>query len=147
SWDILVHGERLSLKIHKLDLNNFRMNVWDKQFRYSIHNWLALNAANFRKYQETEGLSEKLAFLEKLLTGNILSFAKGIGWFIENSVSLKILALNNPSTIRYKGVPLLAFDLEFSSNVFLPKYLGLEKIASHGFGVVRSINNINRNNK
>ena len=34
-------------------------------------------------------------------------------------------------------VPLLAFDVRFRCNVYLPNYLGLGKSASHGFGIVR----------
>lgn len=140
NWDIRVHDDLLRLKIHKLDLNNITLNVWDKWFHYTIRNWLALNTENYKKYQTTNGLTERVELLEKLLIGNILSFAKGIDWRIDKPVKVQIQELRNEKMIRYKGIPLMAFDVNFSSNVFIPNYLGLGKSASHGFGVVTSIN-------
>jgi len=140
NWDINLNGKRVELKIHKLDLNTFNLNVWDKNFSYSLNNWLALNAENYKLYQALTGLCDKVKFLERLLTGNILSFAKGVRWRIEKPITTEITEISNQKIIRYKGVPLLAFDVSFKTNVFLPNYLGLGKSASHGFGVVKSLN-------
>lgn len=139
SWDVVVHGEKLNMTIYKLDLNQCTLNVWDKKFNYSIRNWLALNAENYKAYQTMSSLKEKIGFLEKKLTGNILSFAKGVDWHIEKQVQVEIRELRGQKMIRYKGVPLMAFDVNFKTNVFLPNYLGLGKSASHGFGVVKEI--------
>lgn len=139
NWDIMLHDKKVQMKIHKLNLNTFNLNVWDRSFNYFIHNWLALNENNYRIYQSLKGLVDKISFLEKMLTGNILSFAKGIGWHIEKPVEVRIQELKGEKMIRYKGVPLMAFDVNFSSNVFLPNYLGLGKSASHGYGVVREV--------
>mgnify|MGYP003816092885 CR=1 FL=1 len=141
NWSVNVQGELLHLKVDKLDLKSFTLNVWDKKFHYQITNWLALNAENYKKYKKLESEDDKIAMLEKMLTGNILSFAKGIEWQIEKTIEVKILEIRAAKLIRYKGVPLMAFDVHFSSNVFLPNYLGLGKSASHGYGVVREINN------
>lgn len=139
SWDISLQGTPVTLKIDRLDLNTVNLNVWDKMFRYSIRNWLALNTDNYKKYQGITGLVERTAFLEKLLTGNILSFAKGIGWHIEKPVKVEIQSIRGQKMTKYKGVPLMAFDMDFRSNVFLPNYLGLGKSASHGYGVIHQI--------
>lgn len=136
NWDIIVQGRKLGLKIDRLDLNSFNFNVWDKMFSYQIRNWLALNTENYKKYQQLEGLAERIQMLEKTLTGNILSFAKGIDWHIDKPVKVEIGQLKGQKMIRYKGVPLMGFDVDFKSNVFLPNFLGLGKSASHGFGVV-----------
>ena len=141
NWAIQLHQRRLDLKIDRLDLNNFNLNVWDKTFRYHIRDWLALNERNYKVYQQLSGLKEKIAVLERLLTGNILSFAKGIGWQIEKPIIVEIQQLKGQKMTRYKGVPLMAFDVDFNCNVSLPNYLGLGKSASHGFGMVRQIKN------
>lgn len=137
NWDVTIAGEKYQLKIHRLDLNNITINVWEKQFTYSIQNWLALNAENYKRYQSIHSLTDRVQLLERLLTGNILSFAKGIEWRVERPVKVQIQELKGEKIIRYKGVPLLAFDVLFNCNVFLPNYLGLGKSASHGFGVIR----------
>ncbi|TKK65856.1 hypothetical protein FC093_19080 [Ilyomonas limi] len=137
NWDVHINGVKHALKIHRLDMNNITVNVWEKQFKYSIQNWLALNEVNYQKYVQLNSLKEKVTLLERLLTGNILSFAKGIEWRVEKPVTVAIQELKGEKIIRYKGVPLVAFDVIFSCNVFLPNYLGLGKSASHGFGVIR----------
>lgn len=136
NWDIQLHGQELVLKIHRLDLNTISLDVWDKIFPYQIRNWLALNGDNFKKYQQINGLAERIQFLERLLAGNILSFAKGVGWHIDKPIKIQIQELKKEKIIRYKGVPLMAFDVNFGCNVFLPNYLGLGKSASHGFGII-----------
>lgn len=136
NWDINVQDKKLELKIDRLDLNNFNFNVWDKMFPYQIRNWLALNAENYKKYKQLSGMADRIQMLEKLLVGNILSFAKGVEWQIEKPVKVQIQELRGEKMVHYKGVPLMAFDVNFSSNVFLPNFLGLGKSASHGFGVV-----------
>lgn len=144
SWDVVVHGEKLNMAIHKLDLNQCTLNVWDKKFNYTLRNWLALNAENYKTFQAITSLKEKTEFLEKKLTGNILSFAKGVGWHIEKQVQVEIQDIKGQKMIRYKGVPLMAFDVAFSTNVFLPNYLGLGKSASHGYGVVYQSKNYSK---
>lgn len=137
NWDVTIGEEKHVLKIHRLDLNNITINVWEKKFQYNIQNWLALNAGNYKLFQSIDSLNERIQMLERLLIGNILSFAKGIEWRIDKPVKLHIQELKGEKIIRYKGVPLMAFDVFFNCNVFLPNYLGLGKSASHGFGIIR----------
>lgn len=137
NWDLTIAGETHKLKIHRLDMNNITINVWEKSFCYRIQNWLALNEENYKRYKAIVSLAEKVQLLERLLTGNILSFAKGIEWRVEKPVKVELQELKGEKVIRYKGVPLVAFDVLFRCNVFLPNYLGLGKSASHGFGIIR----------
>jgi len=135
-WSLKISDRWLDMKIHRLDLNQFTMQVWDKTFTYEIRNWIALNQENFKKYQLIENLSDKIIFLEKILIGNILSFAKGIEWNIEKPVILKIRELRDPRPVKHKSQTVMGFNLNFSTNVFLPSFLGLGKGVSLGFGVV-----------
>lgn len=137
NWDLNIAGETHKLKIHRLDMNNITINLWEKYFTYTIQNWLALNEENYRNYRTINSLAEKVALLERLLIGNILSFAKGIEWRVEKPVKVELQEIKGEKIIRYKGVPLVAFDVQFRCNVFLPNYLGLGKSASHGFGIIR----------
>jgi hypothetical protein len=138
-WSIKIGTETREMKIDGLNLNQFTMQVWDKKFKYSIINWLALNQENFKKYQELTGVVEKNQFLEQKLTGNILSFAKGIEWTIEKQIELKITENTGSKILPHKGVKLMAFNLEFETNVFLPNFLGLGKGAGFGFGTVKQM--------
>ena len=136
-WDIQIQDEKILLKILRLDLKTITLNVWDKMFSYDIRNWLALNKENYEKYLKEDSLAEKCRHLEKILTANILSFAKGVEWIIDKPVLVQISNLKAPKIIRYKGVPLAAFDVAFKSNVYLPTNIGLGKSVSHGFGILR----------
>lgn len=124
----IILGERpYEMKISNLYLNQQVMQVWDKMWEYRIDNWLALNSENYRKYQTLEGLNENLDMLSKTMVGNILSFAKGIGWTIDKEIKLLITRLEDPKLVTYKGQKLMAFCVTFKTNVYLPNYLGLGK--------------------
>ena len=133
-----------------MKINKFNLNIRDKKFRYVIRNWLALNEKNYKIYMQTQSLAEKYKLLENILTANILSFAKGVDWHIEEDkkIEVNITKILKEKKTWFKGNPLLAFDVEFTSNVFIPSTIGLGKAASHGYGVVfaqRQRNNISNN--
>jgi hypothetical protein len=139
NWDISIGERNLEMKIAKLDMNQFRMQVWDKPFGYHIQNYLALNQKNFAEYQTLRGLGEKIAFLERKLIAHIIVLAKGIEWDIDKTIELKITQMAEPRPVRYKDQTLLGFNFDFETNVFLPNYIGLGGKVSVGFGVVKML--------
>lgn len=138
-WDLRISDRFLRLTLYNLHLKQFNMQVWENMFEYRIRKWLPLNQRNHSEYNKLEGLIEKTAFLEKILVGNILSFAKGIKWTVEKQIKLKITSFTNINTIVVKGTRRVVFDAVFKTNVFLPDYIGLGKNVTRGFGVVKSI--------
>lgn len=137
-WNITIPKGEMTLSIESLSANHFTVQVWDTMFHYRIFDWLGLNSENYHKYQKIESLVERTQFLERILVGNILSFAKGIGLSVEKEIKLNIKEISREKIIRYKDARLQAFDLTFKSNFFIPNYIGLGKGASSGFGVVKS---------
>ncbi|GAA4829492.1 CRISPR-associated endonuclease Cas6 [Algivirga pacifica] len=137
-WSFEISGRTLDMKIEELDMKQFTMQVWDKQFTYRVNNWLALSQKNYTEYRKLEGMVEQAAFLEKKLIGNILSMAKGIGWDIDKQIECKILDFK-PVHLRFKGQKLMAFNATFKTNVFLPNYLGLGGKTGFGFGTVTEV--------
>lgn len=144
-WSLHFHDRTLEMKIAKLDMKQFTMQVWDRDFTYEIQRWIALDQESYKAYQEIEGIGEQVRFLETKLVGNILSFAKGIGWTLppkdEKPLVCKILQMLPPRTSRVKSVVVMSFDLRFKTNVFLPNYIGLGKNVSMGYGVVKEVRN------
>ncbi len=136
TWAIDLKGKKIDLVIDNLNLNTFNLNVWDKNFNYSLYNWLALNEKNYHKYNSMANEIDRLEMLERILIGNILAFAKGINWHIDKEIKVRIRAIKRTKQLKYKNTHLLAFHIDFSSNVFLPNHIGLGKGASHGKGVV-----------
>lgn len=148
TWEINLKGEKTDLVIDKLDLGNFTLNVWDKTYTYTLTNWLALSEENFAKYKLLQNNIDRIEMLEKILTGNILAFAKGVDWHIDKEIKLRIDRIVKTKNLKYKDTHLLAFDINISTNVFLPNYIGLGKGASHGYGMMKIYrNNKNSNNQ
>ena len=130
-------GERLvKLEVETVNAHQHLVQIWDSEFTYHIRRWLPLNQDNYAAYCKEESLAAKYALLERLLTANILSFAKGIGVRFEGQVVARIIQMDEPQTQNYKGVKLMSFDAEFKSNVSLPDYIGLGKGVSLGMGTV-----------
>jgi len=144
TWTINLSGTPVDLKVDRLDMKTITLNVWDKIFPYNLYNWQALNETNYRRYTQQEGMKERIDMLEKIITGNILSFAKGIEWHIDKKVEVSIHDIKQVRLKKMKDVKVGAFDISFSTNVFLPNYIGLGKGVSTGFGIVKQIKNIER---
>ena len=134
---VFLNDRPYELKIGKLQLNTFTMQVWDKAFYYHLSDWLPLNQDNYTKYNAITDDNEQIQFLNKILTGNVLSFAKGIDWTIDKSIITKIDTIDRIKTLRIKGVPRVVFNVSFKTNISMPISIGLGKNVSLGYGVVR----------
>ena len=140
--EMQIGNRKIALEIESLHPRTFLIQVWESEFSYTIRNWLPLNTDNYKKYIQLEGIGEKISFLENILIGNILSFAKGLGIEIQKQIICKLINISEPKIIEVKDVKMMSFDIEFKTNISLPDYLGLGKHASFGFGtVVRKYNN------
>lgn len=135
----------LTCRLGKRDviLDVSTVSAWDEEIAitdtpmtYIINDWLPLNADNFREYRQTEGMIDRLAMLQRILLGNILSFAKGMGIFFEDSVRCTIEDMESTGTVNFKGVELMSFSGRFSANVRLPQWIGLGKSASLNHGTI-----------
>lgn len=126
--------ERMEIDYIKPSL--FTLQIWNYSFSYNIRRWLPLNSENYLKYSNIEGLAERITFLEKILIGNILSFTKGLGIFLEEELKCKIIEITDTYTIKNKGINMIAFNLKFSCNMSMPDNIGLGKNASINCGVI-----------
>ncbi len=142
-WTLNLGRHTLEMKIQRLDLQTYTMQVWDRPTTYQLHNWVALDQDSYSDYQREPSLASKIHLLETKLVGNLISLAKGIGWTLppreERPVQCKITELGEVRPVNVKGTKLLGFNLQFSTNVFLPNDLGLGKSDSLGHGVVRQL--------
>ncbi len=97
--------------------------------------WLALNEKNYEEYQKLGTWEKRKALLEKILTGNILSISKSLGYTVPEPIKANIINLKEVHT-SIKGTPMLGFLGEFSVNFEIPDYWGIGKSVSRGFGTV-----------
>jgi len=126
----------VQMEIDTVKANQHLIQTWDSTFVYYLRKWLPLNQENYFEYQKLEGIAEKCLFLERILIGNILSMGKGIGIHFDHEISCKITNIEATKLLKYKNVKMMAFDIEFKSNVSLPDFIGIGKGASTGFGMV-----------
>ena len=132
-------GRRMvSASLSDVFRQNIDMSVSTAMRTFEISRWLPLNQENYDAYCTMDSLADKLAFLENLLLGNILSFAKVVGVFFEEQVRVSIVYILSTGTFKYKGVEMLGFDIQFRTNVRLPEFIGLGKGVSLGFGTIMS---------
>ena len=135
-FDVRLGERETTLEVESVKANQSLVQIWDSLFTYRIRKWLPFNQGNYGKYMALESIADRYAMLERLLTGNILSFAKGVGVRFESRVECKITAIDVPRILTYKGVKMMAFDAEFKTNVSLPDFVGLGKGVSLGCGTV-----------
>ncbi len=51
SWDLIIHDKLYKVKVKKLLINQFNMQVWDTHFRYRLQRWHALNQSNYKLFK------------------------------------------------------------------------------------------------
>lgn len=140
---VRLGNKEILLDLKYLKANTFVMQIWDKMFNYYLRHWIALNTDNYKAYKQLDGMADKVLFLEKILKGNILALAEGVGVYLDKEVVVKITDIKAERVVKYKGTIMSAFDLDFKTNFFIPNYLGLGKGVSLGFGTVKEFNGKN----
>ncbi|MCI7069920.1 MAG: hypothetical protein MR982_02920 [Bacteroides pyogenes] len=141
--ELNINGRREKFIVDNIKAYKHLIQVWDTKFHYHIRKWLALNQENYERFEQLESIAEKSLFLENILKGNILSFAKGINLFVEKQIECKLTWISEPVLMRYKGIKMMALDAEFISNVSIPDFCGLGKGVSVGFGTTVKYKKIN----
>ena len=135
-----IGNENFEMKIESVNAKDHEISLTENADNlYRLHNWLPLNSSNYAKYQNTESMVERIQILERILIGNILSFLKGVNIHKEEHLELHITDIKGQCPLTYKNVKLIAFDIEFKTNIFLPQYIGIGKNASVGCGVLTKI--------
>ena len=136
--DININGKQFDLEIKEILIDKFECEILDDLQEYRIFNWFALNEKNFKKYINSNDY-DRTNLLQKILIGNILSFAKGINWTVSDQIDVRILQLPNHRSFSFKDQKMIGFNINFLANVSLPNYIGLGKSVSRGFGMIQRI--------
>ena len=140
SFNYQIGTESVKMKIEDVNAYDNEIALTEgANCQYRLRNWLPLNSGNYAKYQNSESLIERIAILERVLVGNILSFLKGIDLHLEEQLELHITDITGQRAITYKKVKLMGFDVEFKANITLPQYIGIGKSASVGCGLLTKI--------
>jgi hypothetical protein len=128
TWEEILHKGLASYT------SNFSVSK-EYIFYRVITPWLALNAKNYKIYQEIQTSSDKKNFLERILTGNILSISKSLGYTASEHIDAKIKNIKIIKT-ELKGTTMVSFICSFFVNFEIPDYWGIGKSVSRGFGAI-----------
>lgn len=102
---------------------------------YRLHDYLALNPDNYRRWLAERRLAGRIELLENALTAHLLAFCQAAGWWLNERLQTELVELHGYKQVQYHDVPLLAFQLTYRCNLDLPDGIALGKAVSHGFGV------------
>lgn len=142
-----IGERRASCRVEKVIPSKILVQTWQQSFEYHVNCWLPLNSANYQTYISTESVVERMVLLEKILKGNLLAMLKGINIHIDDLLEASITNISEPYTIENKGVRLMAFNIDFSSNLSIPNNIGIGKNASLGYGTIHQVKTENESKK
>ena len=134
-WTLELNGRPFPMRISYLGVKEHYLAVLEEPRRYHIRHWVGLKDENYQTYRRLDGLMERVALLEQMLKGHLLSFCDGCGFKPEKRVEAKIHELKDERWIRFKDTKLLGFSLTFSTNLLVPDYIGLGKGSSRLKGI------------
>ncbi|MCL0071136.1 hypothetical protein M1N41_00965 [Thermodesulfovibrionales bacterium] len=135
--DIELNGHSHLVAQKQLIFEDVNFGLTDFPCRYRfIKPWLALNERNYSFYKKLRNPKRKEDFLKDILTGNLLSIAKSLGYIVDQKIQVAAIKLHEQETFL-KGTPMLGFLGTFSVNFEIPNYWGIGKSVSRGFGTVK----------
>lgn len=135
-WTLNILGEMVRLGVDRLELRTHHVHLNGGLHPYRLQDWQGLNRDNHAMFHRASSAYQQKTMLERILTGNLLSFAKGIGWQVKGRVMAEVPTPPLLKTRAFKGVDIDVFDMEILTNMVLPEGLGLGKAVSVGYGVV-----------
>lgn len=111
----------------------------DKHTAYRMYKWLALNPDNYRKWEQTPRLTERVKMLEDCIHGHILQLLKSTdNDHLKPDVYLR--SIGKEEWVKLHEKSKLAFDITFCCNINLPELIGIGQSPAHGYGKIRLLN-------
>ena len=133
---VTTETEKVPLSSIEIKCGSYQLKQVCKKYKFTSP-WIALNETNYATFKKLKN-SEKRSFLEKILTGNILSMFKGLGIFVDYKIIITITKFKNITVTAHKN-KFAGMYAEFESNILLPNHIGLGKSVTKGFGVIGAI--------
>lgn len=134
--NIITQNEKARISNVDITMNSFTIHEEYGVYKF-LSPWIALNKENYLKFKSADKTNRK-EMLEKILVGNLLSMSKGLGIRIDFMINTDIRKSRHMKIEAHKN-QFVAFYSEFSTNITIPKFLGLGKSVSKGFGIIERI--------
>jgi hypothetical protein len=137
-WELDILGDQVRLRVDRLDLKTHPVKLNGRLHSFRVRDWQGLNRDNHARFHAARNALQQKEMLERILTGNLLSFAKGIGWQIEGRVVAEVPSPPLLKRRQFKGVDVDVFDMDILTNMTLPEGLGIGKAVSLGYGTIEN---------
>jgi len=140
--DFQIGKNQQNFSVEEVVFSKYEVCTTDTFQHYKLKNWVALNQDVYPKFLKLQNdVKKQHELLESVLRGNILSFAKGIEWWIDKriEVRIKVISKEKKMPLYKNNKSVSAFDVEFETNLNLPEWIGLGKRTSVGYGVLTAI--------
>lgn len=108
-----------------------------RRYRFATP-WVPLSPKNYPAFIRARGRQEQTALLERILTGNLLSASKTLGYAAAGRI-VPSLTNWNQTVVDIKGTQVTGIEGEFRVNFAIPDELGIGRSVSRGNGVVEGI--------
>lgn len=131
-----IEGQLYPLSHKGLECVEADAGYSEKLLKYRfITLWMALNQNNCAEYVRLSPLM-KQEKLQNLLRAHILAAFKGMGVWLKPEQRILVQAELTEKVTLFKNNKMFAFEGEFTTNAVLPKWIGVGKAVSRGFGAV-----------
>lgn len=135
---------RIDGQVYPLDHKDLQCREVEAGYSDTLHTyrlvtqWMALTQSNYAEYRQLspEGQQEKL---RRLLSNHILAVFKGLNIWLEPHERILTQIRLQPRSTHFKDQKMLTFSGTFTTNAVLPRWIGLGKSVSRGFGTVELV--------
>ncbi len=116
-----------------------------KNYSYLLFGYTPFRSQAYTSYQQARSLTEKNALLQNHLLFHLSELAGRMNWASKEVLFVDQFRICKEKRNRLGGILQASFDLQFSTNLFIPEFLGLGRGAALGLGVVRPLRAKNQN--
>jgi hypothetical protein len=139
-----IHELNIDGKVYPLHHKDLKCDEAEAGYSDALHRyvfrtlWMALNQRNYAEFMRLSP-TEQQERLPVLLRNQILAAFKGMGVWLEPGQRILTQVQARRKSTRFKDQQMTTFDGEFTTNAVLPKWIGIGKAVSRGFGTVEKV--------
>jgi len=135
-WQLHWHNTPRTLRIEEVHINTDTFRLSETLISYRIPRWIALNQANYEKWQQCKNLTERADLLERVLTAQLLALFTTFNWRLPFHLEVYLQEIHKKYPVNTHKNSMLSFDVSFTTNVSIPKGLAIGRSVSLGHGEV-----------
>ena len=133
--ELEIGGKQIPLLIENMQERKHTLSMLPQPRLYRLMDYVPFNSENYQKWQNAEDLHERIDLVERILAGNIITFAHHLDWRLPERLEVKLMAIREMKTITVHGTKRIAFNLIYKANIDLPPGIALGRSVAFGFGV------------